>query len=322
MKKSSLIILVSSLIIFSSCGKIAKQGGKVVEKAVVERTTKVVLSKSLREKLGTSFGTDIAANLVKTLENKPDLVKLLEKEGKIFNSWVYLNKQLPNSSLNYDFVKLFMYSENYSKFGRFGGNKIENFVYKETQNGEVLVKSKSGLDLGKITMFVDPPKVTLYEVNDGKVIRNMFANLHPFPNVQYELGGVTYKTDSWGRVVNSEFKIGKDYLGKPNLYNAKDITTVGKLKGGLAGDDGGHLLAQQFGGSSTVLNVVPMKSSVNKGEYKKLEEIWRKAADGGKDVKVKVNLKYGTSNSERPDWIEVKYEIDGEKFVKLISNEL
>lgn len=320
MKKSSIILLFSSFFVFANCNKIAQQGGKVVEKTVAEKSVKVVLSKSLQERMETAFGTDVAVKLAKTLEDKPELVKLLEKNGNIFNSWVYLNKQLPKRSLDYDFVKLFVYSENYSKLGRFGGNKIENFIYREGKNGEVFIQSKSGLNLGTITMSIDPPKIILYEVNEGLVIRNMFANLHPCPNVQYELGNVSYKTDSWGRVIRTEFTIDKDYLSYPNLYNAKDITAAGKLKGGLAGDDGGHLLAQQFGGSSTVLNVVPMKSSVNKGEYKKLEELWRKAADNGKVVKAKVNLKYGNSKSERPDWIEVVYEIDGEKFTKLIAN--
>ena len=321
MKKSVFILLMSSLFVLSNCNKVAKQGGKIAERTVVEKSAKVVLSKSIREKLETSFGPVVAINIAKKIENKPELVKLLEEKGQIFYSWVYLNKQLPNRSLDYDFVKLFVYSDKFSKFGRFGGNKIENFIYREGKDGEVLIKSKSGLDLGKILVFVDPPKVILYETNSGKVIRNMFANLHPFPNVQYELGGVVYKTDSWGRIVSSEFKIDKNYISNPNLYNAKDITAAGKLKGGLAGDDGGHLLAQQFGGSSTVLNVVPMKSSVNKGEYKKVEELWRKEADKGRIVKANINLKYGNSVSERPTWIEIKYEIDGEKYVKLIPNE-
>lgn len=315
------VVGILSLLVCVSCNKIAKQGIEVAEKEVVEETMKKTISKSLQERLEATVGTKAAAKLVNVLEDKPDLLSLLEKNGDIFYTWVYLNKQLPKSSLNYDFVKLFLYSEKYSKLGRFGGNKIENFVYKEGKDGEVFIMSKSGLNLGKISIFYDPPRVSLYEVNEGKVIRNMFANLHPFPNVQYDLGGVTYKTDSWGRVISSEFTIDKNYMSKPNLYNAKDITAIGKLKGGMVGDDGGHLLAQQFGGSSTVLNVVPMKASVNRtGEYKRLEKLWNKAADEGKVVKAKVNLKYGNTNTERPDWIEVKYEINGETFTKLIAN--
>ena len=70
------------------------------------------------------------------------------------------------------------------------------------------------------------------------------------------MAGAKYKTDNLGRVVESTFKIDKNYATTPNLYNRKNITAIGKLKGGMAGDDGGHLLGQQFGGSSTVLNVV------------------------------------------------------------------
>lgn len=318
--KKVFIMAVAAVLLFS-CGKVAKKGAKVAEKEAAELITKgaTKIPKSLRERILTTFPPEFAEKTIKSLENcSPELIELLEKNGKIFYIWCDLNKQLPKYSLDPKFVKLFVFSENFSKQGRFAGNKIKSFVFKEGKD-KVIVKSKSGSDLGEI-IFMDPPKVIIYETNNGRVITNWFANLHPFPNTTYELAGAKYKTDGMGRVVESTFKIDKKYANTPNLYNGKNITAIGKLKGGLAGDDGGHLLGQQFGGSSTVLNVVPMKSSVNRKEYLKLERQWQQAADAGKTVNTKVKLKYDGTSTERPAWIEVNYEIDGEKFTKLFKN--
>lgn len=318
--KKIFVMTVAAVLLFS-CGKVAKKGVKVAEKEAAELIVKEAtkIPKSLRERILTTFPQDVADKIIKRLEgSSTELIELLEKDGKVFYIWCDLNKQLPQYSLDPKFVKLFAFSENFSKQGRFAGNKVKNFVFEEGKY-RVIVKSKSGLDLGEI-ILVDPPKVIIYETNKGKVITNWFANLHPFPNTTYELAGAKYKTDGMGRVVESTFKIDKGYATTPNLYNGKNITTIGKLKGGLAGDDGGHLLGQQFGGSSTVLNVVPMKSSVNRKEYLNLERQWQQAADAGKTVNAKVKLKYDGSSTERPAWIEVIYEIDGKKYTKMFQN--
>lgn len=318
MKKYFVIMAVTLLL--ASCGKVAKQGGKVIEKEAIEKIAKGTISKTLKERVEVVAGKEAAPQLIKSLESNPDLLSLLEKNGNLLNSWVYLNKQLPTRSLDCDFVKMFALSEKYSKTGYFGGNKIENFVFKEGSDGEVLISSKLGEKLGKISTSVEPPLVTLYEVNGAKTVRNMFANLHPFPNAQYDLAGVKYKTDSWGRIIEGDFSIDKSYVSKPNIYYPKDITAAGKVKGALTGDDGGHLFGQQFGGSSSVLNVVPMKSTLNRGDYLAMERLWKKAADEGKIITAKVKLKYGNDATERPSWIEVTYDIDGEKVTKLFKN--
>ena len=83
MKKSVFILLMSSLFVLSNCNKVAKQGGKIAERTVVEKSAKVVLSKSLREKLETSFGPDVAINIAKKiveLTKKPTLNIKLNKD--------------------------------------------------------------------------------------------------------------------------------------------------------------------------------------------------------------------------------------------------
>ena len=65
-----------------------------------------------------------------------------------------------------------------------------------------------------------------------------------------------------------------------------------------------------------------MKGNVNKGVYKQMENEWRRAIDLGKKVDVEIKIKYPhqPKNCERPDWIEVIYDIDGQKVTKLIKN--
>lgn len=315
--------MIGAAFFLTSCNKVVSKGAKVAEKEVAEKMAKTAVSTTLRSRLETVVGKELSSRLIKILENNPELAQLLEKNPSFINTWVYLEKNLPKNSLNTKFVKSLLNAEKYSKGGRFGGNKIENYILEELPDGRILVKSKSKLKelLGEINIFIDPPTVKVYTIGPNGPLRNMFANLHPMPNAKYIVDKAQYFTDDAGRVVKATFSIDKTHVTAPNLYNPKDITTIGKLKGGMAGDDGGHLLGNNFGGSSSVLNIVPMKSSVNRtGEFRELERLWEAAAKEGKIVQTEVKLKYPAGTSERPEWIEVIYNVDGKKYAKLISN--
>lgn len=324
MRKTILSIMLVALCCATSCNKVASKGAKVAEKEVMEKMAKTAVSTTLRSRLETVAGKQLSTRLIKLLENNPELARLLEKNPSFINTWVYLEKSLPKSSLNTKFVTSLLNAEKYSKGGRFGGNKIENYILEETTDGRILVKSRSKVKelLGEIDIFIDPPTVKVYTVGPNGPLRNMFANLHPMPNAKYIVDKAQYFTDDAGRVVKTTFSIDKTHVTAPNLYNPKDITAIGKLKGGLAGDDGGHLLGNNFGGSSSVLNIVPMKSSVNRtGEFRELERLWEAAAKEGKTINTEIKLKYPAGTSERPEWIEVIYHVDGKKYTKLISNQ-
>lgn len=311
----TVLLFVATALALTGCNKVAKGGGEVLAKTVVAKVEQKTVSSVLRSRLETVSDKVAAAELVPILERNPELLSLLEKKPEFLNKWVYLNQNLPKTAADSKFVRLFLDVEKYSKEGRFAGNKIENFIYKETGRGTVTVESKSGVQLAEITLNGGKPIVKVLNPKDNK-----FANLHPFPNAKYVFDNAEYLTDDIGRTVSSSFKIDKNYYLTPDLYNRKDITAIGKYKCAEQGYDGGHLLGQAFGGSSSVLNIVPMKALVNRsGEYRKLEKRWTEAADAGKTVKARVSLKYEGA-SERPAWIDVKYEIDGKEFSELISN--
>ncbi|AMA74726.1 hypothetical protein ACH33_11825 [Aneurinibacillus sp. XH2] len=132
------------------------------------------------------------------------------------------------------------------------------------------------------------------------------------PNVEYTTpSGHTYKTDDKGRIVSCE--------GKLNLEQGKRNTHAQKVVGRedrLPDDEGGHLIATIFKGSGGLDNLVPMNGNLNKGEWKKLENMWAKALEQKKSVEVKIKPKY-LDGSQRPDSFEIKYKIGKGRWVKV-----
>jgi hypothetical protein len=135
------------------------------------------------------------------------------------------------------------------------------------------------------------------------------------PNITYKTGeyDYTYVTDSQGRII--EAKTEKLRFTE----RAKRLRNKSNTSGKLEDDHAGHLIGDQFGGSNELDNLVSQARSVNLGEYKKLENLWAKSIKEGKEVRIdiKVNFK-GTS--ARPDSFKINYQIDGDKFSKIILN--
>jgi len=124
------------------------------------------------------------------------------------------------------------------------------------------------------------------------------------PNVEYTTpAGYTYRTDDKGRIVNAE--------GKLNLGEAKRNNHAQKVAGRedrLLDDEGGHLIATIFKGSGSLDNLVPMNGNLNKGEWKKIENMWRKQLEKGKLVEVKIKPVY-KGESQRPVSFDIEYKI-------------
>lgn len=141
------------------------------------------------------------------------------------------------------------------------------------------------------------------KVNGKKVLK---------PNVEYTTDeGYTYTTDSNGRITSVEGNL-ESGKAKRNPYAQQH---VGKGNGRLSSDDGGHLIATIFKGSGDLDNLVPMDATLNRGEWKSMENTWAKALDRGETVEVKVTPEYKGS-SQRPISFNVKYKIDGGEWIK------
>nr|WP_306110016.1 DNA/RNA non-specific endonuclease [Pseudomonas sp. PICF6] len=127
----------------------------------------------------------------------------------------------------------------------------------------------------------------------------------PEPNTIYRVdGNKIYQTDSLGRVE----KVESELLLVKNDRNTYQQCVAGKC--GVAGDEGGHLIASIFNGPGEKLNLLPMNGNLNKGEWKVMENTWASALKEGKSVSVKIEPVY-TDAGLRPDRFNVRYSIDG-----------
>lgn len=120
------------------------------------------------------------------------------------------------------------------------------------------------------------------------------------PDIDYTTKeGYYYKTDSNGRISNVEAKLD---LGKAERNQYAQRTVGGKDR--LPNDDGGHLIASIFKGSGEIDNLVPMNATLNRSEYKTLENTWKKTLEEGKEVTIKVKPIY-EEKSSRPSEFKI-----------------
>jgi len=140
---------------------------------------------------------------------------------------------------------------------------------------------------------------------EKRIDSNHFASKYRLKeNVEYNVNAYSYEVDSSGRIKKCA---GKLYLkeGKRNLDQQRQAGNKYRKET----DDGGHIIAKRFNGSGRIDNIVAMDSSLNRGEYRKLENQWAKEIKNGNKVYVEIKLKYPRDN-ERPERITIKYRIE------------
>lgn len=135
------------------------------------------------------------------------------------------------------------------------------------------------------------------------------------PDVRYSCGehGYVYETDSLGRIERVEVQSlgAKAHDGRLS----HDPNTPGKLEG----DHAGHLIADRFGGSPELDNLVSQAQRVNQSEWARLENSWAKALGEGKEVSVDIKVVYD-GDGARPVSFEVVYAVNGKITVEKIKN--
>ncbi|MBQ6251429.1 polymorphic toxin-type HINT domain-containing protein [Ruminococcus sp.] len=168
----------------------------------------------------------------------------------------------------------------------------------------------------------EPTKVYNFKVEDfhtyhvgenGILVHNADypAHMNPDgslkPNTEYTTGeyDYTYKTNADGYIesVHADELHMKNHEGR--LHH--NSNTPGKI----SGDHAGHLIADQFGGSPQLDNLVSQNGFLNTHEYRAMEREWANALKNGTpvtNVDIKVNY---ASGSSRPTSFNVSYQIDG-----------
>lgn len=194
----------------------------------------------------------------------------------------------------------------------------------------VLEKTKSGSLLIKSEKY--PASEILFDGNKmiakagakgpkgGPV--NDFLNTKRMSNMDYEVDGILFKTDKFGRTASITGEITPSHMkNKPKRNTADQTSSVERMGGRVGSDQGGHGLANSLGGPNEDINLTPMARSINNGEYKRLENVIAKAVAKGKTVKVNIQNVYKNGDETmRPIYYIYEYVIDGKLTRAVIQN--
>ncbi|MGN6190003.1 MAG: DNA/RNA non-specific endonuclease [Conexibacter sp.] len=116
----------------------------------------------------------------------------------------------------------------------------------------------------------------------------------PEPDATYVVEGADghvfqFETDARGRTVRARTTL--RLLDQPRSQTQQ--REARRTKGGDADDDGGHLIANVFGGPSELINLVPQDWFQNeRGSWRALEREWQQLLADGHEVEVQVEPVY------------------------------
>lgn len=125
------------------------------------------------------------------------------------------------------------------------------------------------------------------------------------PNIYYQAGEYEYyyETDELGRICKCVTE--NLHLTNREKRLHHDSHTLGKMDI----DHAGHLLADIFGGSPKLSNLISQLATVNQSSYKVLENTWKKALQEKKKVAVEIAVNYDGDNL-RPEQFNIRYKIN------------
>ena len=153
----------------------------------------------------------------------------------------------------------------------------------------------------------------IYETDDNSQIFKVDGEL--IPNIEYVCNGIKYNTDYSGKIISWD---GNPFYNPEGERDTSAQTDVGG-QNRKPGDDGGHLVARITGGSTGNENLVPMRDTINRGDYKKAENEIVSALKNGSEVIEKGTVIYEGENS-RPIKIMMEYSYDDINKILIVDN--
>ena len=132
-----------------------------------------------------------------------------------------------------------------------------------------------------------------------------------------------YITDSRGRIIHAEADLVLQKKGRDASLQAIGRDESGIYSGINAPyDDGGHIFAQEVGGPTELINILPQLKIQNRGnEWRHMERRIVNLLNEGKTVKLKVNLRYDEGDMfARPNEYRITQIIEGVPEALVISN--
>ena len=148
---------------------------------------------------------------------------------------------------------------------------------------------------------------------------NKDLNVPLAPDTDYQVGRYTYATDDTGRVQEVTGRLELKTHDR-NGYQQSKAGQEGGIKDGIAGDEGGHLIAAIFNGPGEQINYHAMDGTLNKSGWKKMENDWAEALEAGQTVDVEIKATF-EGDSKRPDAFRVDYAIDGKSYTRTFFND-
>jgi len=124
-----------------------------------------------------------------------------------------------------------------------------------------------------------------------------------------------YDTDHLGRVVHAEGHLDL-WLPEPDRVRNDVQQQAAGVPDRLSTDHGGHFFGAQFGGPAEGINMSAMDGpGLNKGAYRRLENLWSREIKAGHTVDVRVDPVF-VGDSRRAARFAVTYRIDGGGWTK------
>ncbi len=138
------------------------------------------------------------------------------------------------------------------------------------------------------------------------------------PNSEYTINGYDYKTDEKGRIIEAGGKLRmKKHTGYKSIKDS--LNDIGKGDENEKTDDKGHLVGDQFGGINRLENAVAQDATINRVDYKRLEDRLADRVKNGDDVRVLIEPVY-EGDSNRPAAISFTYSINGDVSIQIFPN--
>lgn len=194
-------------------------------------------------------------------------------------------------------------------------NAYENGIKSDVKNADITAIGEQP-DLSSKTTENSNSELNgnIYETDDNGEIYKQNDKL--LPNTEYTINGNKYKTDKYGNKISCDCKPSYTENG---IRNIKDqIESGGEERHEY--DDGGHIIARILGGSEGEENLVPMRRTINRGDYKKMENEIAKNLQEGKNVDLHIDLEY-EEDSKRPSKICAEYSVDSKSTFTEFDNQ-
>lgn len=277
------------------------------------------LSKTIEKSIGKTglnevekYLPDISSKqiLVDDLLQKPQLAELFQKNPTLVKNYA----QCVNSKLRTDISKLRYlnyYADSYADACLFSKSKYlraSNLQFIDDKQGNTIIKNAiTGENLG---LIVDD----VIQITSNHSLLNMRL----MKNMKYKVDNSIFTTDKLGRPIEVKASISpkfkntiiydRDKIVQRDFRKAR--TNASKLDSNKLNDDAGHLLAHDLGGVSDGINLVPQNRSLNRGDYKRMENLIKKDVKKGHSAEITIKINYKGA-SERPSSYTYEYKKDG-----------